>query len=829
MKSIFALFFFLCLLGTHMVAQPISKSSYEKTLEAARIAFSERNYYKSLEKYEEAYEERSDKTLIDTVAWLNLQLRDYSRAERWFGRLIDKDKTGEFNEYKYIYGRVMKMTENYAEAVPVLQSFVETTQSDSLRTLAKNEIIGAELAMELGPNTKGIVLENAGKKINTKLSEYSPSLSPDGGEVYFSTFEGDDVIFVTEEAGEEIYAKIFKAGKDDDSWESPEALGGEINRQGFHNSNVTLSADGSTLFFTRAQLQGNVLSESKIYYSTGGGSWKGAQELKGVNGDYLAKHPAPGELFGKEVLLFAANMPGGYGGFDLYYSTKTGEGTYSDPINLGKVINTAGDEETPHYRDGTLYFSSTGHPGMGGFDIFYTTWDGTTWSDPLNMGRPYNTATDDQGLTMDSEGYYGMLVSNRPGGRSAHAKTCCDDMYYFTIPKLFADLTVGLFTDGNKAPLLGGTVYLIPFQNEKMGDPNAQTSPEGNGFGFDLGLETPYMVIGTHPDYYPDTMQFNTVGLKESKSFKHFFYLKAKPVPPEYDTLVSETPIVLENILYDFDDDRIKLESEQDLEVVFELMTEYPDMVIELGSHTDNRGNDEYNENLSQRRAESARRWLTRKEIVRERIEAKGYGEKVPQTVSEKMAQQHTFLQVGDVLTPEFIEALATEEQKETAHSINRRTEFKIIAGPKSIVIKTTRLKKKEEVKKGSNRNSQASPTHSPAAADAVKAPKMQFKQRLVDFGKVKRGEKRSHTFEFTNIGNADLHISLVSSCDCTTIVDDPSGRTYKPGQSGKIGIVFDSTEKEESETVDVDIFTDDTAENGKPLIEMVQYKFELY
>ncbi len=824
----FAIVFVLFLAGSlALQAQPIRKSSYEGMLAAAREAYRTENYVFALEKYEEAYEEKEDRALIDTLSWLYFRVRDYRRAERSFSRILRRDEEGKLADYKFVYGRLLKMNEQYDEAITVLQEFVSATGSDSLRTLAKAEITGAEMAKELPQTLKGVTVENAGKDLNGKVSEYSPALASNGKELYFATFDAEDVIYVDDKNQDKSYALIYKANKDDNGWEKPEPLGQEINRPEFHNTNVSFSKDGRVMFFTRAQMTGNVLSECKIYYSTGGSEgWSGAQEVQGINGEYIAKQPAVGELFGQEVLFFVANMPGGHGGFDIYYATKKSEGVYGDPVNLGTVINTLGDDETPYYRDGTLYFSSTGHPGLGGFDIFYSTWDGTSWSAPLNMGRGYNTSVDDYSLTLDNEGYFGVLASNREGGRSAFGRTCCDDLYTISIARIYADLVVGLFSE-DKKPLPGGSIYLVPVQNNKMGEPSAKTSEKGNRFDFDLELDMPYMVIANHPAYYPDTVQFNTVGLKESKTYEERFFLKPKPVPPpepEYDTISIEQPIVLENILYDFDDDRIKTEAESDLQVVFELMTEYPEMKVELGSHTDNRGNDQYNEDLSQRRAESARRWLVRKSIDRERIVAKGYGESQPQTVSPKVAAQYDYLKAGDVLTGAYIDALKTEEQKEVAHSLNRRTEFKIIEGPTSITIKSTRLRKKEEVKKSSDRGSLPGAQLEQAGGE----PKMQFRQTLVDLGKVKKGEKRRYTYEFTNAGAADLKIDLISVCDCTTLVDDPTGRTFKPGQKGKIEIIFDSSEKDESEVIDIDIFLAQADKKGNPMVVTVQYKYEL-
>ncbi len=820
-------------------AQPLGKSSYEATLQVAAEKAAEKDYYNAAVKYEEAYEEKEDRALLPKLADLYYLMRDYTKAERTYARFLRRDTKNEFLAYRFNYGRVLKMNGKYEDALKELQLFVEGTQNDSLKTLAQAEITGAEMALSMPIGTK-INIEHGGKEINTASSEYSAVLARGGNTMYIAALPAKEVIIVDEKTANEQYIKIFKAAKTDKGWGKPEPLDEKINRQGYHTAHPSFSTDGNRMYFTRIQLQGNVIKEGKIFYSVGGdGAWNAANEVAGINGNYVNRHPVVGELFGKEVLFFSSNMPGGYGGYDLYYATAKGEGVYADPVNLGPKINTLGDEETPFYLNGTLYFSSTGHPGLGGFDIFYTTWDGTTWSNPLNMGNGYNTSVDDSALALDAEGYNGFLVSNREGGRSLQGKTCCDDIYTFTIPKMSADLVVGLF-DANKKPLTGGTIQLVEMPGNKPGKSNQQTSEKGNRFGFVLGLETPYRIVANREGYYPDSTTITTAGLKESKTFEHRFYLKPKPVPPpepEYDTIAIEQAIVLENILYDLDDDRIKPEAEPDLQVVYELMTEYPDMVIELGSHTDNRASDTYNQNLSQRRAESARRWLIRKGIPRERIEVKGYGESQPKVITAKQAAANPFLKEGDVLSEDFINKLENEAQKEAAHAINRRTEFKIVKGPTSIIIKSTRLRKNTSTKPAPNKNASIavkqdtlkihewSSLHGKTNLKGV--PVMQFKERFVDFGKVKKGEKRYHKFEFTNHGDVDLKIALVSACDCTTA--EWSRSAIKPGEKGFIEITFDSKDKDYAETIDIEVFLSNVdPASGNEIVERLQYKFDI-
>lgn len=837
MKKTTIIALFIALIAGTSYAQPLNKASYATMIQTAEELVANADYYNALDWYQQAYDESEDREILPIIADLHTTLRDYPRAEKAYARLLRRDKENKYAELRFQYGRMLKMNGKYDDAIEEFEKYIAFTSDDIKKELAQNEMTGAEMAMVMGESSK-VTLENIGNPINTRLSQYSPVVTSDGNTIFYSSFSEDQKeAIILDEKNTDYHVKVYTSTYDDTDWSKPTPLGEKINRPGYHTANVALSPNNKRLYFTRASLQGNTISESKIYMSTkGSDGWEGATELEGINGDYIATHPAVGELFSKEVLFFVSDMEGGYGGLDIYYATYKGEGVYADPVNLGPKINTVGDEVTPDFHDGTLYFSSTGHPGIGGMDIFYSVWDGATWSEPKNMGKGFNSSVDDMYFNMTESGYKGFITSNRPGGKSAHGKTCCEDIYDFEIAQVYADLVAGVFDNG-KQPIKGATVSLIEMSNAAT--PISRENKSGNRFDFGLDLEKAYKVVATAPGYYPDSTTLTTVGVKEIKTFQHNFFLKAKPKPPVYDTLTTETPIVLENILYDFDSDKIKEQSEFDLQVVYELMTEYPDMVIELRSHTDNRGNDDYNENLSQRRAEAARRWLMKKGLPRERIQATGYGEKVPQTVSAKVAAQHSFLKEGDILTEEYIDALATEEQKEIAHQLNRRTEFQIIEGPTKIIIKSTRLRKQEAPKKTTptkststkkkqsskskrsrNRGTQVTPK-------ATEKPRLEFSPRLIDLGQVKKGEVKTFEYTFTNPGKTVAKISLISSCDCTKT--RASKEQLKLGETATLYVEFDSTEKEESETVDIDIFLDNPDPTSDELIlEMVQYKFEL-
>lgn len=669
----------ICLAAqTMLLAQPISKSTYGTMIAAAEESLNKKDYYSALDWYEKAYDERKSDDLVGVIADMHYELRDYKKAENYYKRLL-RPRRGKEPEIdpaiRFKYGRVLKMNSSYDEAIEQFQKVAAGTQDEKLKELAEYEITGAEMAKVARPVPR-LRIENAGNNINTAFSEYSACLTPDGNEMYFSSFNRKDVIILDGEEGD-YYAKIFKAAKSGEEWGKPEPLDEKINRPGFHSSNVALSPDGRRMYFTRQILSGNVVSESKIYYSENSGSgWGPAYEVGGVNGNWIAKHPAVGELFGKEVLFFVSDMPGGEGGSDLYYATAKGSGMYGDPVNLGPKLNTPSDEETPFYRDGILYFSSTGHPGLGGFDVFSSTWNGTTWSEPKNMGLGYNSNLDDKYFTIDKEGYKGFLLSNREGTKSTHSKTCCDDVWAVTIEKLEVDAIVGTFNKESGEPLLGANVQLFELTNNQMTAVDQQNNKDGNVFNFPLLLNKSYVLIASREGFYPDTSQtFNTVGISESKRIEQRLRLRPLPPEPEFEEIevTLNEAIRLNNIYYDFDDDKILPDAEQDLQVLLDLMNEHKNMKIELSSHTDSRGNDEYNAALSQRRAESARQWLLQKGIAADRIVAKGYGE-------------------AQILNQCVNGIKCTDEE----HRFNRRTEFKITEGPTTVTIKKKETRQKD-------------------------------------------------------------------------------------------------------------------------------------
>jgi peptidoglycan-associated lipoprotein len=673
MKYIFAIVLFS--FSVVLSAQPYREATYEAKLAAADDLAAEGFYLDAVDMYRECYSESRDLSLLATIAHCEFLYRDFSRSKRSFERVFRKVKKDEVPDLVFMYARILKMEGDYEDAYRHFKIVLENSISDSLSTLCNNEIEGMKMATDLEPRYD-LYVEPIDKTINTAFSDMAPVEGPNG-ELFYSNFDRNSYVeFEAEgEEDEKRFAKIrFAKAKDDGSWEKPKEMAEDINYDGYHIGSPSFSVDGSQLFFTRSIIRGKSVVESDVYTSTYDGiNWTAPVRLKGINGEYPVLHPVPGELYGESVLFFISDRPGGYGGYDIYYAPKRGENTYGLAVNLGEEINSLGDEFTPFYTNGYLYFSSDGHPTAGGMDIFNSEWDGEKWSKPENLGTGYNSRYDDFFYKYNYETDKGYLVSNRSNDkiRSLRGEHCCDNIYTVGIKDIEIDVLVSAFAD--REPLKGAVIEVAEInQAGDIINSNSASSDKTNTFKFRLQADKKYRVYTYKDGFVKDSTEISTMGMNKSYTFKKQFSLE--PAEPETEIVTINQPIRMNNIYYDYDDDKILPDAEQDLQNLYNLMQEYPEMVIELSSHTDARGDDNYNVDLSQRRANNAKKWLVQKGVDSDRIVAKGYGE-------------------SQILN----ECTNGVECSEEQHRKNRRTEFKIIEGPETIEIK-------KEVIKGTNR-----------------------------------------------------------------------------------------------------------------------------
>lgn len=662
----------LFVLSASLWAQPITNSSYEMDIETAVNSANGNDYYNAIIYFEKAYKESKDPYLLISIADLAYLLRDYEKAERNYARLLKKDKTGEFNDLKLDMGKTLKSQGKYKESLVYFNDFVSTTDNDSLKAMAENELKGI-LKLGTYPDNIEVIIKPLDEKLNSGSGESAPAQYVDGT-LYYASFNRKTTIVLGEDDEEEAVSKIYAAGRNsNEGYGEPQALKEAINRVGAHHGGVSFSDDGNKMYFVRFQLENNQPTTSQLYISERNeNDWSPPRMIENFNGNYVIRDPVEGELFGVKVLFFSSNMPGGYGGYDIYYANKQGDG-FGNPVNIGPEINTSYNEETPFYKDGTLYFSSNGHIGMGGYDTYYSTWMGSKWSDVMNMGYNYNTSYDDRYLRFNKSGNAGFLISNRPFTDKKKIKgndACCDDIFTVQIRDIVIDLQ--LLVNGENGPLEGATVELFLDRSTKKED--SKTNDTSNNFGFLLDSDKSYKAYITRPGYYPDSISFNTNGVFDDFTVKRSVALKPMPQEEEYETYSANEPIRLNNINFDFDDDKILPEAEDDLSYVLELMEQYPDMVIELSSHTDARGISNYNQKLSQKRADATKKWLENKGIEGNRMKTKGYGE--------------------TKLLNNCKDGVKCSEED---HRLNRRTEFSIIAGPTSITVQKSRLKKRSE------------------------------------------------------------------------------------------------------------------------------------
>ncbi len=576
--------------------------------------------------------------------------RDYRNAARWFYH-VAKNAGKDYPEAWYYYALMLIYQGQYTRARGILQEFqkvhlraLKMKSYNAYRkygALAESALATCEYALAHGRDKPVAKVVHLDTQVNTAYTELSPMPQSDTLLVYAS-LRSDTIIILKKksEKREHRYRIRFYASRriKDDRFEFLGEWRKDFNEGALHVANGAFSPDGKRFYFTKCARNDTGYYKCDIYvseYDEERDIWTIPRKLPPPINDphYTATQPTVGEMRRGsavvEVLYFVSDrkLPGHRGGYDIWYSYYM-RGRWSPPRNLGKNINTPGDEMTPWYdvETQTLYFSSNGHPGFGGLDIFKAQGYANKWTVPQNLGKPINSSYDDLYFVLGPERYYGYFTSNRPGVIALKHPTCCDDIFYFEWlgkPRLYVRLVAYDETDPERKPLDSVefrvsfidtiTGRLVQIANVRTGEKTyaIQRVYENNQYKF----------TAVRRGYFSNAKWFSPPPTK-----KHDTFLVMIPLKP----LVMHKPYVLRNIYYDFDKWTLRPESYPVLDSLVQLLKENPELKVEIRSHTDSIGSDEYNLWLSQKRAESVVRYLISKGISPDRLIAKGYGERFP-------------------------------------------------------------------------------------------------------------------------------------------------------------------------------------------------------
>ncbi len=632
--------------------------SPQKHYRLGTVSFEIGEYYRATEKYRKAY--RKDDNLqhkMDMAYNMAEAFRatgEYGKAAIWYKNAIRRQHP-DFKALLY-YADCLRATQKYDEAIEAYQQYLDSIPND---VQAINGLDACRYTRDWEENPSRYVV-NPVRELNSKYSDYAPVFVGGRDNEILLTSTRENTVGKRQSAiSGSYFADIFRAEYQiqRQKWGAPVLVdeSGMINSPNEEGA-VTLSENGDEMIFTRARYDKQTDLGAELYrVKMSRGNWSEPIRLDLVGDSLIAAHPSLSA--DGDTLYFVSDKPGGYGGKDIWMATASGN-TFSNPVNLGPKINTPGNEVFPTIRsNGELYFSSDYHMGMGGLDIFKATRNEEGEWHIQNLKSPINSTGDDSGMAfIEGEETRGMFASNRKGSRS-------DDIYSFYLPPKVFRIAGEIYDKETNQRLDGARIRIIGTDgtNLKMRADNGQ-------FQLKLNPETEYVFAAFKDGYLNDKGRESTIGLEDSQDFRVNLYLTP-----------TDAPIKVDNINYEFGSWELLPQSVNALDSLVTILEMNPTITIELMSHTDFVGSEEFNFDLSQKRAQAVVDYLIQKGINPERLVAKGYGETWPKKVTRTMARQYDFLKRNDELTEEFINQLSPEQQ-EIAKGLNRRTEFRVLS-----------------------------------------------------------------------------------------------------------------------------------------------------
>lgn len=653
----------------------------EKNMKKAEKFMAIGEYYDAASQYKQAYsktppKERDRRGLIaGKMAVCYRKINSTPKAVAAYRNMVRYNKATVDDRLEL--GRQLLKNGDYKQAAEQFRVVLDSMPDN---VLARNGLLSAQQAPVWKKQGSRYTVKRM-DVFNSRRAEYSPMLSGDQfDQLYFTSTRndatGDELSGITGTKN----GDIFVSQKDDKGkWSKPEVVNGGLNTEADEGASC-LSPDQREMYLTQCVTDPSYPRYAQIVKSNrSDAAWGKASSVE-LTKDTLSSFAHPAVSPDGQWLYFVSDMPGGKGGLDIWRVRITSAG-YGGVENLGEPINTPGNEMFPTFRpNGDLYFSSDGHPGMGGLDIFIAH-PGKTGRYVLeHPGYPLNSQGDDFGMTFEGVKNRGFFSSNRNDGRG------WDHIYSFVNPEIVQSVKGWVYEqEGYELP--AAQVYMIGSDgtNLKLG-----VKSDGS-FEKELTPGVEYMFLATCKGFLNHKEELKVVPMNDSHEYVLQFPLAS-----------ITAPVLIDNIFYDFNKATLRPESQTALDELVKLLNENPNVTIELSSHCDYKGSSAYNKLLAQRRAESVVNYLVDKGIARDRLSPVGYGKEKPKTIRKKLTEKLTWLKEGDVLTEEFIKKLDPEKQ-EICNQLNRRTEFIVLRTTYGLLDENGQLKPKAKTAKPSS------------------------------------------------------------------------------------------------------------------------------
>lgn len=633
------IFLLVTLLWMPVLAQK-AKTPKSKTPKADK-AFNQANYASAIEQYKKCYAKHKNKSDKASTAFKLGEsyriLSNWKEANGWYEKSVNDGNKDPMSNWRY--AESLKANGRYDEAIAQYNVYKGLVPDDNRTDAA---IQSATIAQGWKDKPTRAVVENA-SALNTKYFDFSPSKSNSPNGMFFTSSRMEATGGKNDGWYGEKFFDLFTTAMDNNGkWSTPVVVPPPVNSTSSDGAAVW-DAKNNVLYFTRCQKMKGKEGLCRIYKSVyDGKAWGEPEPLPFASEDYTTGHPtlsADGS-----VMYFASDMPGTLGEKDIFMVRwDAAASNWGTPANLGSAVNTNMNEMYPYVApSGKLYFSSNGHPGMGGLDIFTATEESGSWGNVTNLKSPMNSGGDDFGILFETD-ITGFLSSNREGGLGA------DDIYTFRIPPPIFSVSGRVYDTDTKESISGATVELFGSDGTSL---SVKTGADGM-YRYELKPNVKYKVSASYTGYLTKFLEVSTVGMDESKDFIGDFDFPLKS---------TAKPIELPEIFYDLDKATLRPESKKELDGLITILDENPTITIRIESHTDTRASDEYNIDLSKRRAKSVVDYLIKNNVDKDRLTSEGFGETKP------------------VVTDEEIAKMATNEEKEAGHQKNRRTEFNVLS-----------------------------------------------------------------------------------------------------------------------------------------------------